>query len=219
MMISSVISQPQRITLGAQTAEILRTAILNGELKPGQKLVERELAELMSVSQGSIREALRDLEYEGLVTKKLNTATYVTELSKDQVTEIVEVRVELEPAAFLLASRRITPEKMQDLEAFLREIEAGVEHNDYHRLSSSDFRFHKQVWTLSGNATLEKMLRQLCTPLFAYLMIFLSVHKSDLKRRVNSHRILMDVLKSGDEREIRKAVSEHVRNAWFQFLD
>src|SRR5262245_16084063 len=146
MTLTSVLSQPQRITLGAQTAEILRTSILNGELKPGQKLVERELAELMNVSQGSIREALRDLEYEGLVTKKTNTATYVTELSKSQVTEIVEVRVELEPAAFLLASRRITPENMRELEGLVRDVEAGVDYNDYHRLSSSDFRFHKQVW-------------------------------------------------------------------------
>jgi DNA-binding GntR family transcriptional regulator len=219
MTLSSVLSQPQRITLGAQTAEILRTSILNGELKPGQKLVERELAELMSVSQGSIREALRDLEYEGLVTKKTNTATYVTELSKDQVTEIVEVRVELEPAAFLLASRLMTPENMRELEGLLREIEAGVQNNDYHRLSSTDFRFHKQVWRLSRNATLEKMLKQLCTPLFAYLMIFLSVNQSDLKQRVKSHQLLLNVLKKGDEREIREAVSDHVRNAWFQFID
>lgn len=73
---TQVLSRPQRITLGAQTAEILRASILRGELKPGQKLVEREMAEAMGISQGSIREALRALEYEGLVTKKTNTATY-----------------------------------------------------------------------------------------------------------------------------------------------
>jgi DNA-binding GntR family transcriptional regulator len=216
---SSLLLKPQRVTLGEQTAEILRSSILRGELKPGQKLVERELAEAMGISQGSIREALRDLEYEGLVTKKTNTATYVTQLSKEQVTEIVEVRVELEPMAFLLASRRLTPATLGELETLLLDIGEGVSGNDYHLLSSSDFRFHKQVWKLAGNATLDKTLTQLCTPLFAYLMIFLSVNHSDLQRRVNSHRLLVDVLKNGDEREIREAVSGHVRNAWFQFLD
>ena len=178
MTASTLLPKPQRITLGEQTAGILRTSILRGELKPGQKLVERELAEAMGISQGSIREALRDLEYEGLVTKKTNTATYVTQLSKKQVTEIVEVRVELEPIAFLLAGRRLTTANVSELEALLLEIGAGVSSNDYHRLSSSDFRFHKQVWKLAGNATLDRTLTRLCTPLFAYLMIFLSVHNT-----------------------------------------
>src|SRR5688572_29627603 len=89
----ALLLKPQRTTLGTQTAEILRSSILRGELKPGQKLVERELADAMAISQGSIREALRALEYEGLVTKKTNTATYVTELSREQIAEIVEIRI------------------------------------------------------------------------------------------------------------------------------
>ncbi|MEO7653713.1 MAG: GntR family transcriptional regulator [Bryobacteraceae bacterium] len=136
MTATSVLAKPQRITLGAQTAEILRSSILRGELKAGQKLVERDLAEVMGISQGSIREALRDLEYEGLVAKKTNTATYVTQLSKEQVAGIVEVRVELEPVAFLLARRRTSPAGMEELETLVREIGEGVAGKGYHHLSN-----------------------------------------------------------------------------------
>lgn len=211
--------RPQRLTLGAQTAEILRASILRGELKPGQKLVERELAEQLGISQGSVRQGLHDLEHEGLVTKKTNTATYVTELTRQQVTDIVEVRVELEPIAFLLARRRMKPGQFEELETLALEIAAEVSENDYYQVSQRDFRFHRRVWQMSGNATLEKTLTQLCTPLFAYLMIFLSSSRSDLKQRVKSHRLLIGALRAGEERRIRDAVSEHVRNAWFQFLD
>ena len=219
MSASPVITKPRLRTLGEQAAEILRDSILRGDLQPGQKLVERELAATMGVSQSSIRDALRDLEHEGLVSKKTNTATHVTQLSREQVTEIVQVRTELEPIAFLLARRRMTAGQLKELQNLVDDISTGVSGNDYYWLSQSDFRFHRRIWQLSGNSTLERMLTQLCTPLFAYLMIFLSVTQSDLTQRVKSHQLLVDLLQKGGESEIREAVSEHVRNAWFEFLD
>src|SRR5580658_8715603 len=91
---------PQQTSLRVQVADFLRDLILSGKLKPGQKVVERGLAKSLGVGQATVREALQILEHEGLIFKKANTASFVTQLSAERVAEIVEIRLDLEPKAF-----------------------------------------------------------------------------------------------------------------------
>ena len=88
---------PQQASLPAQVADFLRGTILSGKLRPGERVVERELANSLGVAQGTVREALKILEHEGLIAKKANTASFVTEFSLERIREIVGVRVLLEP--------------------------------------------------------------------------------------------------------------------------
>ncbi len=194
----------------------LRKAILAGQLKPGQRLVERQLAQTMQVSQSAVREALLALQQEGLLTKKPNTATYVTELSGQEITEMLDLRVDLESKAFALAQNKITAEKLGELEGLIQEIQRGIQEKDYRQAYDSDFRFHQTVWKTAENATLERILTQLCRPLFAYLVIFLSTTHQDL--RVNSHQILLDVLRDGTKKNITLAVKEHLADSWFEYM-
>ena len=210
---------PERQTLGVQAASRLRDSILAGELKPGEKLVERRLAEALKVSQTSVREALQVLEHEGLVTKKVNTATYVTELQPRQIAEIIDLRLDLEVKAFRLARKNLSPQDVHELESILAGIDDAAANNDYFSLSRGDFRFHQKLWGLSGNKTLERVLTQLCTPLFAYLMVFLSVGRLDLSGSVKSHRALVNVLRHGDAKRMRRAVEDHLKNLWFKLLE
>jgi DNA-binding GntR family transcriptional regulator len=209
---------PQQTPLRAQVANFLRDLILSGKLKPGERVVERTIAKSLGVGQATVREALQVLEHEGLIVKKANTASFVTQLSAERVTEIVELRLELEPKAFALAHRRRTPAHLDELRTLVMRIEEGVAKNDYYQVSSNDLAFHEKVWSIAGNQTLERILSQLCTPLFAYLMVFLSTSSSLLKDRVKSHQILVDALAGADEEKAIQAARDHNSNAWFQFL-
>lgn len=209
---------PQQTSLRVQIADFLRDSILRGKLKPGEKLVERALAKSMSVGQATVREALQVLEHEGLVFKKANTATFVTELASKQVAEIVDIRMALEPKAFVLAHQHMTPGKMASLKQLLHEIDEGVAEGDYYRVSQNDRAFHQAIWRMAENETLEKVLNQLCIPLFAYLMVLLSTSHSDLKKRVQPHAVLMKHLQGKDEEALAKAVRDHIWDSWFRFL-
>ena len=209
---------PQQTSLRVQIADFLRDSVLSGRLKPGEKLVERALAKSLGVGQATVREALQVLEHEGLILKKANTATFVTELSSKQVAEIVDIRMDLEPKAFVLAHQRMTPAKLASLKELLREIDKGVTKSDYYRVSQNDRAFHQTIWKMAENETLDKILNQLCIPLFAYLMVLLSTSQSDLKKRVQPHAILIEYLQRKDEVALAKAVRDHIWNSWFRFL-
>jgi len=142
----------------------------------------------------------------------------VTQLSAERVAEIVEIRLDLEPKAFALAHRKRTPAHLDELRSLISRIEEGAAKNDYYQLGSSDLAFHQKVWSIAGNRTLERMLSLLLTPLFAYLMVFLSTSKSPMKERVNSHLILVDALADTDEEKVIQAARDHSINSWYRFL-
>lgn len=173
----------------------------------------------MGVSLASVRNALQQLEHEGLVTKKPNTATHVTELSKDGLRDMMHVRLLLEPSAMVLASRRMTADSARHLQELVSEIDRYVSANDFFRASRADFLFHGAVWQLSGNDILARMLTQLCTPFFAFLMILMSVHHETLQKRISSHQQLLDILLRGDPAEVEATAKEHIRSSWHPFLD
>ena len=180
--------------------------------------MERNLAKSLGVGQATVREALQVLEHEGLIFKKANTASFVTQLSSERVTEIVEIRCQLEPKAFALAHRRKTPADLKELQCLVSKIDEGATKNDYYLLGTSDLAFHQKVWRISGNQTLERILSQVLTPLFAYLMVFLSTSGSPMNDRVKSHQLLVDALADEDEEKVIQAARGHSFNSWYQFL-
>jgi len=187
--------------------------ILSGNMKPGERVVERTLAKTMGVGQATVREALQVLEHEGLIFKKANTASFVTQLSAERVDEIAEIRLELEPKAFVLAHQKMTPAHLEELRRLVSKIEEGVAKNDYYQVSRNDLAFHQKVWSIAGNQTLERILSQLCTPLFAYLMVFLSTSSTLLKERVKSHQILLDAFTAADEGKVIQVARDHIHSS------
>ena len=209
---------PQQTPLRTQVANFLRDLILSGKLGPGERVVERRLAKSLGVGQATVREALQVLEHQGLIFKKANTASFVTQLSSERVAEIVEIRLDLEPKAFVLAQRRMAPAHLHELRSLQGMIEEGVAKNDYYKLTSSDFAFHQKVWSIAGNQTLERILMQLTIPLFGYLMVFLSTSDALLKDRVKSHQVLLNALRGANEEALIQAVRDHAHNTWYRFL-
>ncbi len=236
-MTALLLKKVSPVTVRDQLTTHLREAVLRGQLRPGQRLVERAIAESTGTSQTSVREALQVLEHEGLVTKKTNAASFVTELSAARLREILSVRLQLEPYAVLLASRRLSRADEDTLGALVESIRQHAIHQDLYTCSREDFEFHRRLWEASGNELLARILTQICTGYFAYTSLLPGLSDEELDKRFGSHkslqqrwraglttryeqhRQLLDVVLSADRRAIEAAVRKHIRDGWLWLIE
>ena len=144
------------LSLSDRVINALKDAFFAGELKPGDAIVERDLARQMKVGTPVVREALISLQGQGFVRRVTNTGTFVTQFTVDEVRQLYTLRVELEVLALQWARPRVTE---NDLKEFSRQIakvvEAG-ERGDRRQFLELDYAFHKQCWALSGMLTLPR---------------------------------------------------------------
>ena len=192
--LSSNLRKVRPVSIRTQAVERLREAILAGELKPGERLVERQLGEWLGISQVSVREALQQLEHEGLVIKKANTATHVTELSMAGFREILEVRLLLEPFVVSQACHRMTLAHVRELQKLVQLIDDGISRKNQYEISRADFRFHQMTWHVSGNETIERILTHTCNSYYSFVMILAGQEQEELRERFESEPALMGYL-------------------------
>jgi DNA-binding GntR family transcriptional regulator len=202
--------EPQ--TVQTQAANKLRDAILSGYFKPGQRLVEAELCELMQVSRSSMREALRRLEAEKLVTIVPNRGPSVSEITWEEAKEIYDVRAILEGEAAALFAERATPsqkhEMTQALAAFIKADEAD---NAIGRLVSTS-RFYDVMLRGCGNRIVNEMLQGL----FARINFLRARSMSRSGRAKYSAAEMRRILKAIEKKDpalARAAAVEHVHRA------
>ena len=141
-------------TLRFQTSEKIRAGILSGSLKPGERLVERDLAEQLGTSLTVVREALVQLETEGFITKRPNSATHITQLGRSEIEQILVVRRVLEGFAFEEAARKATNGRISLLETLHQEAVEAARGSDYQAYIHADLLWHDAVWQTTGNEAL-----------------------------------------------------------------
>ena len=125
-----------------QVAEVLRTAITSGRFAPGQRLVEKDLCELTGVSRASVREALRQLESEGLIETLPNRGPSVSRLSPQDAVSIYQVRGALEALAAQLFAAQASDAKVAELEAAVQVLEQAYKARDVDRIVDAKRRFY-----------------------------------------------------------------------------
>jgi len=196
-------------------AQMLRKAIISGRLKPGARLVELKLASTMGIGQPTLREALRELEYEGFVRKIPQRGTYVTKLEKDDYRKILIVRLTLEGLAVGLAARNIKPDAESEIAGLVEEMNRATANSDLALFHEKDVAFHRMIWDLAGNEYLTKALESISFPLFAFALLDLT---PELKRQRNAavrqHGGILDGLRSHDPEEARRAFITHTVKYW-----
>ena len=146
----------------------LRQAILKGELQPGERLMEIQLAEKMGVSRTPIREAIRKLANEGLVTMIPRKGAIVAGISEKMLRDVLRVRMVLEKMAYEYAFENITDEAIEDLKAAERGFEAAVESNDLVGIAEADEKFHFIIYEAAGNDKLMEILTTLKENMYRY---------------------------------------------------
>ena len=180
---------------------------MTGRIRPSARLRELHLARQLDVSQSTIREALFQLEHAGLVVRVPNSGTTVASFSQDELRERIEVRLILEEAAFLRATRSSSSKMIEDLEQVLAgssRTEGGFAH------SQAELAFHRRVWEEANNPTLYRTLEQLTAPLFAFAGLLAAPEGRELTDFVAGHRVLIDALRRRDPAEVRRTIHDHI---------
>jgi DNA-binding GntR family transcriptional regulator len=149
-----------------RVATLLKQAIISGAISSGEKIVEGTVAQQFGVGQGLIREALIELEYQGLVERTPFSNTRVSTLSDEDALQIFDIRIELEPLAFELAGRSLRPRDIDHLRELVAQTEENANSARLAHLFNSHFAFYRTVWELSGNKYLHQTLERLVGPLF-----------------------------------------------------
>lgn len=200
-----------------EVAQLLAKAVLQGHLKPGTRLpAEIKIARALGVSQASVREALLDLESQGLIVGYQNRSSYVIELKTEDLMHIHQVRREIEPLACRLAAACIATETVDALQKCLVEMRQAAARRDFLAYSTADLAFHRLIWKAQPNRALEKMLLLLCGPLFAYdLVLRYSNPHVDFDRVIKQHELLLAALRTREpervDRLMRRLVDRWTR--------
>jgi DNA-binding GntR family transcriptional regulator len=203
-------------SLKAHAASNIREAIFGGKFAPGDALRELHLARELKISQATVREALAQLEREGLVVRVPNKETVVTNLSRQEVRERLTLRVVLEGIAFAQAADRMEELHYCELARLTAAISEAVASRVPHELAQADLRFHRYVWEQSGNKTLFQMLDQLCAPLFAFMSILRRKGIEQPNPNVQPHEALVAALRNRDPEEIVAAIRAHLGNSAYE---
>jgi DNA-binding GntR family transcriptional regulator len=149
----------------------LREAIISGAMERGEQIVEAKLAQQFGVGQGLIREALIELEHQGFVQRTPFSGTHVSRLASEDVQQIFEVRIELEPLAFRLAGKNVDEQDLTELNAVAEKTSVAFESKDLDGFFGSHLSFRKKVWRLSGNRYLQQALERIVIPLYALYLV------------------------------------------------
>lgn len=194
----------------------LKRQILIGEIVPGTRMMEVELAEVMGVSRTPVREAIRKLEIEGLVKIEPRKGAYASDISVKDMLDVLEVREDMEAFAAALTARRITAEEVDEMEEANDEYNKAIHSGDTDAIIKSDEAFHKTIVKITGNKTLMSMIeaiQELATR-FRYL------YYDDFSRYENmprEHEEIIQAIKTGDEDKAREVARDHV-NRLKQFV-
>lgn len=197
---------PRRSRLSETVADQIREAILAGRLQPGQRIVETELAERLRVSKSPVREALKELEREGLIQITPHQGASVRPITTKDVREIASLRAVLEGLAVSLAMERATDEWLRSLDRQvqrMRRAKGQTEVNDLH------LEFHEMLVGQADHSRLDEMLGSLWAQIRTFLA-FVDLLYPSSDAIADDHAALMDVIRAGDVGRARQAVEEHV---------
>lgn len=189
----------------------LREAIIIGELKPGERLMEIQLAEKMGVSRTPVREAIRKLELEGLVNMIPRKGAHVAELSVKNIMDVLEVRSSLDGLATSLAATRMRDEDLKDLKHVLSQFANYVEKGNLQGSIKKDVEFHDIIYSSSRNDKLIQIVNNLREQVQRFRVIYMKDFSST-KDIVKEHIEIIEAIESKDAELAKKVAEKHINN-------
>lgn len=192
----------------------LRRAILEGDLKLGDRLLEADVAAQMGVSRAPVREAVRQLEQEGLVEFQPHRGSTVLGVPDEEIDAIYDLRAQLEAKAIRRACARITDEELEELGEHLRRMTRAVEAHNYSAVSEADLQFHATIQRIAGYRLLRRMWESMdgMVRVRSYQAFEGDGPANEYFRRtaVSSHLPILNALKARDPELAERAVREHI---------
>lgn len=209
-------------TLVEEIVRNLRAMILGGEFRPGERLIEEQLAERFGVSRPPVREALRVLSTDGLVTSEPRKGFAVISLSPRDVVELYDLRWALERTAVELALPLEVPEKLDSLRAAVDTMRGAAAQADPDAMLAANTAFHTALVALPGNRRLSEAYGSLSMQLTVCMAMNLKFREqlyNDPRDAVKRHVALVELLEKGDLEEVLQELRDHGDRTFIDRLD
>ena len=189
----------------------LRQAILRGEMEPGERLMEIQLAQKLGVSRTPIREAIRKLELEGLVIMIPRKGAEVAHITEKDMKDVLEVRSTLEELVVELAIKNVTDEKIEELKCANKVFESAIVSKDAVNIVEADVKFHDILYSMTNNARLIQIINNLREQMYRYRVEYL---KEEQTRNllVSEHEELVKAIREGDVQKAQDISFHHLEN-------
>ncbi|MGI6005885.1 MAG: GntR family transcriptional regulator [Ruminococcus sp.] len=189
----------------------LREAILHGELKPGERLMEIALANRLGVSRTPVREAIRKLELEGLVIMIPRKGAQVAQITEQDLNDVLEVRLGLEELAMHFACERIDDEHLEEIAQAAKAFEQLMDNDDVTALAEADVHFHELIYQATQNQRLMQIINNLREQMYRYRIEYL---KDSAARRTlaKEHKEIYQALKDRDFERANHWMKDHIEN-------
>ncbi len=199
-------------SLPVKVFETLEQQIINGIYATGDQLVESKISAQLGVSRTPVREALRQLELDGLVTTVPNKGTFVVGVSVDDIKDIYTIRIAIEGISSMWAAERITPEQVKELENLVELQEFYCAKNDVLQIVQLDTKFHEIIYECSGSRTLRDTLKSFHAHVKrARESSFLSAGRTIAA--VEEHREIYEAIASHNSSLAKSLTEKHITNA------
>ena len=189
----------------------LRQAILTGEMKPGERLLEIHLANKLGVSRTPIREAIRMLELEGLVIMVPRRGAQVAQITEKSMSDVLEVRCALDELAVELACERITEEEKTELAETCKAFEKATATKQVHVIAKADVEFHDIIFKAAGNPRLTQMINNLAEQMYRYRFEYIK-DESQHQMLVEEHKHICESISNRDIAAAKEAIRTHIEN-------
>lgn len=189
----------------------LRQAILTGELKPGERLLEIHLADKLGVSRTPVREAIRQLEQEGLVVMMPRKGAQVAHITEKSMSDVLEIRLALDEFAAELACQRITDSEINDLTDACTNFEKAVSDGDIRGITTADVDFHDIIFKACRNPRLSQIVNNLAEQMYRYRFEYIK-DASGWQSLITEHRMITDAIVKRDVEMAKSAIHVHIKN-------
>lgn len=188
----------------------IREAIVMGELKPGERLMEVQLAGKMGVSRTPVREAIRKLELEGLVEMLPRKGAHVAGLSMKDIIDVLEVRACLDGLASSLAASKAGEDDIKELNLILSQLSAHIEKDNLNGSIKKDVEFHDIIYRIAGNEKLNQIASNLREQVHRFRVIYLKDYGNQ-KGIIGEHQAIINAICSKNEEEASKMAQKHIQ--------
>lgn len=189
--------------------EYLRNSILNGELEPGERLMELQLAQQLGVSRTPVREAIRKLELEGLVEMIPRKGAYVADVSIKDILDILEVRMFLEGLAAYFAAERMSDEEIEELKEISKKFENEIVTMEKEEMIELDNKFHDMIIKGSRNNKLLQIVQGLQEQFQRFRVIYFNEY-NEHEDLVKYHTAIVNAISNRDSKEAQDYAQTHV---------
>jgi DNA-binding GntR family transcriptional regulator len=189
----------------------LRNAILRGELKPGDRLMEMHLANKLGVSRTPIREAIRMLEQEGLAVTIPRKGAQVAKMTEKDLQDVLEIRDSLDELAVRMACQRMTKEQLGELRGAMETFRRAAVTRDVRSIVEADEAFHNVIYRMANNPKLEVIVNNLKEQMYRYRYEYIK-GKDTYDKLVEEHECIVQGFERQDAGYVKEIMHQHLEN-------